>query len=183
MLRLQSHSLPGGFYNIYTQNRLPKTTKLKTHKKSLLKKYFEERVKMRPLCFSTVLFLIHVGFLFHALFIIYKQYLKYEVVTSTGKIKTGIEKELPRIAICPYYQMEENLWYHYKKVVYGIDNLAKKWNLPTNWGVMRGIKNKGSSQSLYLNLMKECLSNECQCDFNPHNELPQSGIGILYEPK
>ena len=43
---------------------------------------------------------------------------------------------------------------------------------------MRGIENKDSSQSLYLNLMKNCLTNECQCDFNPDNYLPQSDLGM-----
>ena len=120
LLRLKSHGLADNFYNIYGTS-LSSNTISKKDKKSFWNKNFDDQVKMKREYFNVVVFLVHLGFLVHALFIFYNQYLKYEIVTSTSRIKTGRVKELPRISICPYYQMEESLWYHYKKVVYGID--------------------------------------------------------------
>ena len=168
-----------GIFTVITIfSRTDRVTSPKQGTKTFLAKYFEQRLNTRIKFYSIIVLLIHIGFLWHALTIIFTQYLKYEIVTSTGRIKTNNTKSLPRITICPYYQMEENIWYHYKKVVYGVDNLSKKWNLPRNWGIMRGLENKESSQSLYLNLDKDCLTNECQCDFNPNNNLPQSDLEI-----
>ena len=38
---------------------------------------------------------------------------------------------------------------------------------------MGGIENPDSFQTLFLNLDRHCLTNECECDFNPHNSLEQ----------
>ena len=47
-----------------------------------------------------------------------------------------------------------------------MDNLSKKWDLPSNWGILKGIENSEDAQTLFMNLDKQCLTNECQCDFN-----------------
>ena len=107
MKRLKSKSLAGNFYNIYQYARPPKI-KAKNIKKNAIQKYFENRINMSTGLYSFIILLVHIGFLGHALFIIFNQYMKYEIVTSTRKIGTGRTKELPRITICPYYKFEEN---------------------------------------------------------------------------
>ena len=111
-----SNVTPCIFYSIFRYNDLTKTSS-ENVENSFIELYFRKRTRMKARLYSLVLLLIHAGFLYHALFIIFSRYFNYEIVTSTGRIKQGMTKELPRITICPYYQMEENAWYGYKKVM------------------------------------------------------------------
>ena len=98
---------------------------------------------------------------------------RHEVITSNRRLKSGASKPLPRITICPYYQLEESVTYSWKKVMVDSDSISKKWGINAGLGIMPGQKYPDSFQALYLNLNTECLTNECQCDFNPFNQNPR----------
>lgn len=55
--------------------------------------------------------LVYSLFLSHLFFFNLKKFHEYEVVTLNRELSSGPTKQLPRITICPYYQLEDSIYY------------------------------------------------------------------------
>ena len=146
-------------------------TKSKENTKTSLIHQFLNAKKTKNLIFHNISsVLVYLLFFCHVFIFDIKQYKEYQVITLNRELRSGPTKKLPRISICPYYKLEDPAYYYWNTVWDQAEYLSNKYGIP-NWVIMPGRQNPESAQSLFLNLDKNCMTSECQCDLQSHSPM------------
>ena len=99
-------------------------------------------------------------------------FFQYNIVTTVRKKPLESENGvlLPKVTVCPYNRFQEDFYGTWKEVQELTDEITLTYGFQSNWLTMPGGT---SGYSVFIDINKDCFTNECQCDFNPYNRLPQ----------